>query len=509
MRLGWLFYVALFIMTVGLSVWHNTFPINYHPDESSKIAQLIGQTERNFRHPPLLLDATLVVNKLRAADHSIAELSISGRWVSALAAGITVIILTGLAHYLAGGLAALLVAVMVGASPSLILYAHYMKEDTLLVMGGSGVIAASVLYWLKPHWQSAMLLAVACVIASLTKYVALIFWGPAVAVLLIQCRQAKWGDVKRIVLGFLCGLIISFGLLGYHVWSNWSGVHSGMTYEYRHVTTGHWGLVTSFFNRLTFYFFDIPWQLMYWPILPGVIGVAYFVCCSQRRIRIAMRISLVVFCLYLFVILLARFASSRYALLLTVMISWFAAMFIGYMIRHVTARSTRQSLAIVVVSLVTLVSVYGAYRVIYQFKHDGRQQMIAWVRTHMTTDHAMVCDSYCAIPDPGFKAYVQLYGSVPPRVRVGRFAASLGSLDSIRKAGVTHVAVCDYSYNRFLLDEGVLARTDANAKSIEKNRHNQEFYLQLFNEGDLVWQHKPRYHLPGFTSPTLAIYRIQ
>jgi len=36
---------------------HNTFPIGYHPDEISKLSQII-QDFRNFNHPLLLLEST-------------------------------------------------------------------------------------------------------------------------------------------------------------------------------------------------------------------------------------------------------------------------------------------------------------------------------------------------------------------------------------------------------------------------------------------------------------------
>ena len=51
---------ALALLLASVSLWistlHNDFPQNYHPDEPSKIAQLVNpEQERNFNHPLLML----------------------------------------------------------------------------------------------------------------------------------------------------------------------------------------------------------------------------------------------------------------------------------------------------------------------------------------------------------------------------------------------------------------------------------------------------------------------
>ncbi len=49
---GWALLAGVVMFALG--VFHNDFPCEYHPDEPSKVAQLLDGT-RNYHHPPLML----------------------------------------------------------------------------------------------------------------------------------------------------------------------------------------------------------------------------------------------------------------------------------------------------------------------------------------------------------------------------------------------------------------------------------------------------------------------
>src|SRR5262245_10727789 len=55
-------HLALALAMGRTALWlytrNNDFPLSYHPDESGKVAQLIGSMSWNFKHPLLMLEAT-------------------------------------------------------------------------------------------------------------------------------------------------------------------------------------------------------------------------------------------------------------------------------------------------------------------------------------------------------------------------------------------------------------------------------------------------------------------
>ena len=49
---GWALLAGAVMFALGM--FHHDFPCEYHPDEPSKVAQLLDGT-RNYHHPPLML----------------------------------------------------------------------------------------------------------------------------------------------------------------------------------------------------------------------------------------------------------------------------------------------------------------------------------------------------------------------------------------------------------------------------------------------------------------------
>ena len=82
--------VLIALITAVIAFWafirNNDFPVNYHPDEASKAAQIMDtENGRNFNHPVLLLETTNIIKHLLRTDSS-DEFSVvrAGRITSAL-----------------------------------------------------------------------------------------------------------------------------------------------------------------------------------------------------------------------------------------------------------------------------------------------------------------------------------------------------------------------------------------------------------------------------------------
>ena len=501
-------YVCLFAMSLTMCMWGHDFPIAYHADEAGKVMQVLGKLDRNHKHPPLLLDLSSVTHKLSGHRDGLPQVVAAGRLVSAIAGALSVVMLTAMSHWLAGKLSALLVGIMLAGCPSLIIFSHYMKEDALLLMGIAAVFLASTAFWQKSRWWTVMLLAIACVITILAKYIGVVMLLCAVVLFMCRLRSLEKRQRYTLSLSFILSMIAAFILLGYHWWANWDDAIKGLAYEWNHVRSGHIDLKLSLLGALRYYAWNIPWQMRYWSILPGILGIFWLMKASDKPVNIIARLAISLCLIYGTLLVIGRVAGDRYALPVVVLITWLAAMCLARLITTRKTRQLRQRLGVLVFMLVVGACGCQVYQVIYQFDHDGRPAMGQWVRANLNASHHLVEDLYCAMPDQRYPVQVELFGHWEPQIRMKRYAAAFGTLSELRAKGVTHVAVCNYSYDRFINTKG-LEPTQVDPKAFARIQHCRTFYTQLFATGNVVWSHHPRYKLPGLTSPTLVIFQLQ
>lgn len=502
-------YASLFAMSLVVGTWGNDFPIAYHADEAGKVMQVLGKQERNHKHPPLLLDLSWLIHKTMGKDDNLPSVVSAGRWVSAIACALAVVMLACTTHLLVGRLSAFLVGIMLAFSPPVMVFAHYMKEDALLLMGTASIMLAVTTFWRKSRWWAASLLAVACVLTILAKYIGIVM--VLCAVIAFACRLKTLCKRERIKLSlvFTITLIAAFLLLGYNWWSQWDQAIKGLAYEWDHVRSGHIDLKLSLLGALRYYGWNIPWQMQYWPILPGMIGVYWYVRkTGNTMLHITARLAVAIALTYGTLLVIGRVGGDRYALPVVVIITWFAAMSLAHSVLIHKTKISRQRWGVIVCLMVIGTCGYQAYQVTYQFDHDGRPEMGKWVQANLTASDYVVEDLYCAMPDQRYAIQTELFGKWEPRIRMKRYAAEFGTLAELRDMGVTHIAVCNYSYDRFINDKGLVPTHD-DPKMLARVEHCQRFYTELFNRGDVVWAHEPRYKLPGLTSPTLVIFRLQ
>jgi hypothetical protein len=89
---------ALALLLAGASLWmftqNNDFPLDYHPDEPGKVAQLMHPDQiRNFNHPLLMLETANAVRVGLGVDSDERAIAIAGRWTSAALAAVAVLAL--------------------------------------------------------------------------------------------------------------------------------------------------------------------------------------------------------------------------------------------------------------------------------------------------------------------------------------------------------------------------------------------------------------------------------
>jgi 4-amino-4-deoxy-L-arabinose transferase-like glycosyltransferase len=223
MRSIWLLGGAVFVLALLFSIWRNDFPACYHPDEPEKVTQVLSG-ERNFRHPPLMLDAAALVLHLVRNDHQNAtpdDTTRVGRWLSAFYMAAACAVFTWLAGFYGGTLAAVFAGLLLALNKQAALAGHFFKEDPLFALGLSLVLLAGAYRWRnRDSWVSLIVLGAAAGLAAATKYLGVVTLIYAVALELAICRTPGVSNFARRVLILL---LAAFALMFlFSVSSGWN-----------------------------------------------------------------------------------------------------------------------------------------------------------------------------------------------------------------------------------------------------------------------------------------------
>ena len=151
-RTLWLVAWALVLFAAGLALdtRHHGFPFFYHPDESAKVDQILTG-EWNFHHPMLLLGTTAAVVKTLGVTRSDQPVVEAGRWTSAAFIAGAVVALALLAYAWRGWTASLATGGALLLQHQLFELAHYLKEDSALLLGVALSFLLSYAFWQKPN----------------------------------------------------------------------------------------------------------------------------------------------------------------------------------------------------------------------------------------------------------------------------------------------------------------------------------------------------------------------
>jgi hypothetical protein len=498
--------LAIFVFFLWLYTRTNTFPLIYHPDEEGKAAQILGDY-RNYRHPQLMLEcATLLVRSRSIEDEQ--EVVVAGRCVSAAFASGAVLALALAACLDAGLLGMLIAGAFVGFCPFLLVHAHFMKEDTALVLGIAMFVLGLRLVW-RP-WKhriieiaTVLFLGLACAVATSGKYVGAFSMLPA---LLVLFAGRRWRLSDLILRPFV--LLVTFGLFVYLF--NWRAFHDSEKFqnvfqrEATHPITGHFGYTMPVPHM---HFLEVIGTVTPLPVLLlSLIALVALVLTWRKRngwdvvlpLLILLQIGMLCFCRVFF---------TRYALPAVVLIHLFAALGLIWTWqwindRFVSARSTRIAFACVPF-LLTAFLAWLSVDALFQFRDDSRDRVRTWLTVHTTSGDRILAETYAGLfPPLSGGGEVELKDGV---TAIGAFhAGRRGNVDSLRQQGYTHVVVCRLAYDRFL-----------NRRIVPEEGNEDEFdsaraaYRDLFDHAELAWSSKPKRDWMSYANPEIRVYRLK
>ena len=483
---------ALFIGSFVLFTRHNDFPYSYHPDEAGKAGQII-KGSRNYHHPLLLLSATDIASRVGFVPRTPQPIVETGRGVSAAFAAGSVAVLALLAWLRYGALAGWGAGLAVALQADLFETAHYLKEDTALVFGLALSLLAAHCWWRAPDRRTLRFLAIACGLAAAGKYLGiialayglpLVLWHRAADAALDRRARLK---LFAIVFGitFLAGNVPLFA-------TKLSSPFRSIRDEVKDVADGPRGPHGEYLRQLRK---DVPPAVA---ILAGLYAAALLV--TARRRTPPEWATLLLPLGYVALISCSAKSAPRYLLPVNALLpalAVFGAAEIARLISSADSQLRRASGAAVLAALAgwLLAAEWPLLqKSLDGFRHDDPTALAEWIKANLPPDAIIAEDRRVNLSPTKAKGF-STTARVPQKVLDAKSAADLGTIDELLAKGVTHVAVSDESYDRYL-----------RKKTPGRGGKHREFYERLFKEGTLLKE-----WLPGtisYLQPGLRLYRI-
>jgi hypothetical protein len=508
--------VALALLLASASLWmftrNNDFPLDYHPDEPGKVAQLMHPAQiRNFNHPLLMLEAANAVRIGLGVHNDERAIAIAGRWTSAALAAIAVFALAIAGYFCAGYQGLLMCGAMAALCPALDVYAHFFKEDTALLAGVAVALAGAS--WLVTtnkrwaQWAAAAVMGVGCAAAISGKYIGLAAVGPCLVAIFLAPRIAPRSLLLRF-LAFAVPAAASVLAINFRAFESFFLPRLGpassekIVEEFFQSTMGHQDLALAVPNTFSLQVAISELMLHVW-VFMGVGIVLSLLCGLRNRSVVVAGAFLLPFAV---VLSYSAFPFPRYALPITVL-SYFVA---GQLMAS-GLRRTKQPRWFKQAAFVTCLGLIGAtqgaqcWRLNMQFADDSRQRLREWVALHLGEQTAILAEDYTALDGVGdpwrFPRQSRIQAQI---VRTGSLSDRAPTIDHLKTAGVDYVVVAEPKYERYF-------RPSIHSVSYARQEdllRRQRFYSELFSRAELVWSSVPSPPSHAYVNPELRVYRV-
>lgn len=510
-----LFALLLGAGTLWLYTRGNDFPSRYyHPDEYGKADQIIGDMDRNYNHPLLMLEAAnLAVERFEVRKDEY-HVAVAGRWTSATLASVGVVAVT-LAGYAAYGFIGLFITgAVVSLCPALLINAHFFKEDTSLLCGimlsmlGARYTLSAQRVWTQV--LAALVLGIGVGAAASGKYVGAITIIPALLAIFIARMQNAYALPVRTLIFCLAFVLTARGINqrafepGY-TFNLTPDAQSGFYDETHHAVEGHFGLglrqPNSYWLRIASS--DVLPHL--W-ILGGVAAVW---CIARWRFTRWELVLLTFIATFGAVLSFNKIPMARYALPVSIGLYVLLSQFISSALVDLSRKRKLAALAGVLVCLGIVGGIQGTWArdLNDRFVNDTRHEFRNFVAANIPAGMRIACDNHSGLISSGDP--VRHPDQPPLRVSLRRdsfmhVADLAATVDDLARQGYGYVAVSNLNFDRFFDREveGVKGRE-------EWFTLHRQFYDDLFTRAKLVWKSEPKHRTNAWIDIDLRLYDIR
>jgi hypothetical protein len=500
--------LILFVATLLVHTEHNAFPYFYHPDEAEKADQVLTG-EWNFHHPMLLLTTTKAVVQVGHVERNPQAVTVTGRWVSAACTAGAVVALAFLAFVWRGWTASLATGGALLLHHQLFELAHYMKEDTALLLGLSLSFLAAYLFWEKPSTWRAAALGLAAAVAISGKYL-----GTLVLVIVLPVLWMVPGSKKARFAAFFGTMLVAFVIMNLPLLLQFDAFQKSFQREMDLVVHGQRGMTRSVPHAQYWSVFRDNSTPAMWVFLLTFLAVRW----RDRRTLNPVQWMVIAFP-FVFALMLSFSPKSndRYflpATALFTLLAGFGAVDAAKMLAHWIPRRWALAGCVTVLLVCQAVSLPSplSWRTLSNyfaaFQRDDNAELLDWIKAELPPSAVIVKDSRVKLPDPRKKEDDGRYPPMPqkilqtpPGVPAAQYAADVGTMEELRAAGVTHVAVSKTDYGRFLDDK--LRPQKSEAAKYAKYR---AFYEELLRYGEPLFE-RPRGTVI-YLHPGISVYPL-
>ncbi|MBI3466593.1 MAG: glycosyltransferase family 39 protein [Planctomycetes bacterium] len=470
--------VGTLVLAACLNLYAIDFPLGYHYDEPKKV-QFVRQGTQDFHLPLLMLElargAVAVVQ-----PKSDQQIAVVGRTVSA-ASGVAVVLFTFvLARRLMARGWALATALAAAVSPTIVVHAHYFKEDAIFTACMLLSLLALLRFLEGPNTISMIALGIATGLAWSAKYTG--------ALLVLLYLAAPWiaptPSRRAYFLGLLAAMGIAawiFATVNWPMFDNFDQFLVGIRHESRHAVMGHdvrYPAVPHFF---AFHF----WHSLLPGMTPPVVavGMAGMIWTAARWRQAALRERLLLVFVVGFYLVMELFPlkpdpdSGRYMLPIVPVLICFACRAVETASSAYRTRFRRWPMAFGVVALVVLPLVDSVLLDLH-LNRDTRRTAVEWIAA------------------TGKGAVFEAHAGVRRDVR------SVAELDVAqqRARGVSYLVASSFQYERYYRG----SRTRGQSADVYRFHRR---YEELFSQFPYA-EFKPAYRGFAFSNPTIRVIDI-
>jgi hypothetical protein len=344
-------------------------------------------------------------------------------------------------------------------------------------------------FWKRPTPWSAAFLGLANALAMSGKYIGVVVLLFSLPVVFAR-RDPRWLLARWFALGWLVPLI----LVNLSLLRHFSTFESGLSREVDGATRGHRGLGREVPH--IYYFLRMPFMTP-WGLWAGLIAATAAVAWRWKRITVPQWAAIAFPIFFLCLLSFSPKTAGRYLLPVEAFAVLLAGTGMAMLIQSGAAlRWPWKAVAVAgaSVALIAAMSTWTMFGVYWnEFATDSRADLRQWITANLPAEAIIAQDDRVDLEaDPSWRSR---------KVLSSEYAADVGSIEELRRRGVTHVAITTQIYNRFL---------DESIRPTEEARPNFErraaFYKRILNSGNPVWEQKSG--LVIYLHPTLRLFEL-
>ena len=501
----WPIAILFALCSLFLVTRNNDYPYYYEKDAYSKVDQVVTG-HRNFYHPLLMLNTADAVLRITGMERTPQNAVMAGRWSIAVFAAVAIGALSILAFRLEGRAAAICVGALLTVHPLYFELAHFFKEDPALIVGLALSFLAMQVFWERRTPASAGFLGVAAAIAVSGKYVGVA--ALAMSVVLFICARR---DEKQVVRwgAFLGAYIGVFCIINYQLVLNIDHFSQGFGTEINDLTRE---------NKVE----DIPHLAQSWKVLVKTLSATLALLVISQIIHHIrnhgsnpVRWLLFLYPIIFFNVLMwsPRLFTRHFLPVVT-----FLLVLAGMGIPLVTTwllkitrkpRFLRLPLSLLILILIYRIDLKTEFRHQYRaFTNLTREILIEKINENIPKDAVIAADTRIYLVDR--EGNPRLTQPVEQKVITRKRLSMFGSLEELRKLGVTHVAAHGID-SRALFKPEADDADDENTESPEngsgkKGYRNPQFYQNLEKNAKLLWEIQVKGN--SYITPELRFYEL-